>query len=91
MRIEVSVPGLLKKCTGGQTSFYLDADTLDGVLRQMLVDYPCLRVHLYDEAGRLRPHVHIFYNDKTIARLARLDTPLLPGDRLAVVQAVSGG
>ena len=85
------MPGLLKECTGGKTEFILEAETLDGVLRQMLVAYPLLRTHLYDERGRLRRHVHIFYNDKSIARLARLDTPLLPGDRLAVVQAVSGG
>lgn len=90
MQIEVSVPGLLKEYTGGQTEFSLEAETLDGVLRQMVVHYPDLRGHLYDDGGRLRTHVHIFYNDRSIARLARLDSPLLPGDRVAVVQATSG-
>lgn len=88
MQIEVSVPGLLKDCTGGQTEFSLEAETLDGAMRQMLVDYPGLREQLYNKDGRLHTHVHIFYNDRSIARLARLDAPLLPGDRLAVVQSV---
>lgn len=91
MRIEISVPGLLKECTGGKTQFFLEAETLEGVLRKMLVAYPRLRIHLYDENGRLRPQVLIFYNDKSIARLARLDTPLLPGDRLALVHGAVDG
>jgi molybdopterin synthase sulfur carrier subunit len=33
----------------------------------------------------------IFYNEESIAWLERLDVPLRPGDRLHVLQAVSGG
>jgi molybdopterin synthase sulfur carrier subunit len=91
MRIEVSVPSLLSDCTGGQTSFSLSATTLADALQRLLECYPLLRVHLYEETGRLRPHVLIFYNENSIAWLERLDVPLRAGDRLHVLQAVSGG
>jgi sulfur-carrier protein len=35
--------------------------------------------------------VLIFYNAESIAWLERLDVPLQPGDRLDLLQAVSGG
>ncbi len=91
MEIMVTVPALLRDSTGGQTTFAVDGETLDEALRHMQETYPLLRNHLYDEAGQLRPHVLIFYNAESIAWLERLDVPLHPGDRIDVLQAVSGG
>lgn len=45
----------------------------------------------HTEAMRLRKHVRIFYNDDNLATIADRDRPLQPGDRLQVLQAVSGG
>jgi molybdopterin synthase sulfur carrier subunit len=91
VQIEVTIPSLLSDCAGNQTSFLLDAGTLTEALRRMVEQYPLLRVHLYDEGEQLRRHVLIFYNEESIAWLDRLDLPLQPGDRLHVLQAVSGG
>jgi hypothetical protein len=44
-----------------------------------------------DEQELLRPHVVIFYNDRSIAWLPSLEVTLEPGDRIYVLQAVSGG
>ncbi len=57
----------------------------------MSEQYPLLHIHLYQEDGQLRPHVLIFYNDESIKWLERRDLPLQRGDRLQVVQSVSGG
>jgi molybdopterin converting factor small subunit len=91
LEIEVTVPSLLSDCTGGRTCFTMTGGTLDEVLRGMLTRYPLLRIHLYDEQERLRRHVLIFYNEESIAWLERLDLPLRPGDRVTVLQNVSGG
>ena len=91
MQIEVRVPALLRNCTNEQTRFTLEATTLDDALARLVEEYPLLRRHLYDEAGEMRQHVLIFYNDDNIKWLERLDLPLKAGDRLSVVQAVSGG
>ena len=91
MTIEVTVPGLLADCTGGRRRFPLEAATLAEALSRLLVDHPRLRPHLYDEAMGLRKHVLLFYNDDNVAAVADRDAPLKAGDRLLVLQAVSGG
>ncbi|HZG58626.1 MoaD/ThiS family protein [Paenibacillus sp.] len=89
--IEASVPMLLSDCTGGRTRFPLEAATLEDALRALVETYPLLRRHLFTEQGDVRKHVLIFWNDDNIEWLERLDVPLRAGDRLRVLQAVSGG
>jgi sulfur-carrier protein len=91
MQIEVTIPGLLADCVGGRRQVTLEAGTLAEALRRLLEEHPRLRPHLYDEAMRLRRHVLIFYNDDNLATIVDRDVRLKPGDRLLVLQAVSGG
>ena len=91
MQIEVTIPGLLADCAGGRRQFALEAATLAEALQRLLEAYPRLRPHLYDEAMRTRRHVLIFYNDDNLATIADRNVALRPGDRLLVLQAVSGG
>lgn len=89
--IEVSVPGLLRDCTGDRGRFTLEAATLGEAIGRLFETHPLLRAHVYDDAGRVREHVLIYLNRDNVARLDSLDVPLRPGDRLAILQAVSGG
>ena len=91
MQISVTVPSLLRDCTGDQTGFTLEAGTVAEALQEMLECHPLLRFHLYDDAEKLRPHLLIYYNDQNIAWLETLDVPLRAGDELLVLQNVSGG
>jgi molybdopterin synthase sulfur carrier subunit len=91
MVIDVQVPSLLRDCTGGKASFQLQAETLQEAHDLLISTYPLLRVHLYTEAGELRKHVLLFYNDQNLAWLDNWDIALQPGDRFIVFQAVSGG
>lgn len=91
MRIEVSVPLLISDCTKGQSSFWLEAATLTEALQRLVESYPLLQVHLYTEQGQVRKHVLIYYNEDNLAWLEQLDIPLQPGDKLRILQAVSGG
>jgi molybdopterin converting factor small subunit len=91
MQIEVTVPALLADCTGGRRQFPLVAGTLADALRRLLEEFPRLRPHLYDEAMQLRRHVLIFYNDDNLATIPDRNVSLRAGDRLLVLQAVSGG
>ena len=91
MPLEVTVPTLLESCTLGQATFMIQGATLQEALDRLLETYPLLRRHLYEETGRLRPHVLLFYNDASIALMECLELPIRPGDRLQIVQAVSGG
>jgi sulfur-carrier protein len=91
MTIEITVPSLLADCTGGRRQFSLVAGTLAEALQRLLEEYPRLRPHLYDEALQLRRHVLIFYNDDNLPTIKDRSVPLKAGDRLLVLQAVSGG
>lgn len=91
MIIEATVPGLLTDCTGGRARFQFEAETLQGAIDRMFADYPLLKRHVYTESGSMRKHVMICYNDRNISWLDRLDIPLRPGDKLHVMQLVSGG
>jgi molybdopterin synthase sulfur carrier subunit len=91
MKIEVTIPSLLADSTGGKRRFHLEATTLAGALDRLLEERPLLRPHLYDEAMRVRKHVLIFLNDENVATIADRNAALKPGDRLQVIQAVSGG
>lgn len=90
-KVQVRLPGLLAQILGGTKQMEVQADTLQGALGQILIDYPALKVHLYDESGQLRPHVNLFYNDTNTRWLPSLDAPLGDGDTITVMQAVSGG
>lgn len=89
--IEVNIPTILRDCTGGLNPVTIEAATLAEALQRLNDTYPLLRVHIYDEAGKVRTHVLIFYNDESTRWLESLDIPLKPGDRLEIVQAISGG
>ena len=89
--IHVRVPTILSDCIGGRNTTDIEAGTLAEALEQLCETYPLLRVHLYDETSQLRPHVLIFYNEESTRWLQHLDVPLQPGDRLEILQAVSGG
>lgn len=91
MEIEVSVPPLLRESVRLPEPLTVAGGTLAEALQALVEEHPLLRVHLYDERGRLRPHVLIYYNDDNIAWLDSLDVPLEAGDQLQVLQAVSGG
>ncbi len=61
-------------------------------LAELLVDldrrHPGIRFRMIDEQDRMRPHIRFFVNGEQAFDLAR---PLLPGDEVQIVQALSGG
>src|SRR5438067_1140349 len=91
MRITVTVPGLLMDCVGGERSFTVEASTLSDALATLRGAYPLLVPHVFDDAGEIRQHVLVYYNDQSVKWLDSLDLPLRAGDRIQIIQAVSGG
>lgn len=89
--IEVSLPAMLRDSIKAPKHLRVAAATLDEALHNLFEHHPLLRVHVYDDQGRQRPHVLLYYNDDNVAWLDPLTTPLRPGDTLSVLQAVSGG
>ena len=89
--VPFTLPGLLATCAGGEKVVSVEAETVAGSIDALLRAYPLLKVHLYEESGALRPHIMFLYNDQSIKWLPSLDIPLQPGDKMTVLQLVSGG
>ena len=89
--VTFTVTGLLRDSIGGAAKAVVQAATAGDAVDVMLQTYPGLRVHLYDEQGTMRQHVFLALNGRSLRGARDLAQPVRDGDRLAVVQAVSGG
>lgn len=90
-RVTLEVPRILRDCTAGESRVDLDAEGLESASEAIRSRWPILATHVFTEAGELRPHVLILHNDRLLPRAPWRDLRLADGDRLAIVQAVSGG
>jgi sulfur-carrier protein len=52
---------------------------------------PALRHYVLDEQGAVRKHVAVFLNGAMLPRDSALGHPLGEGDRVMVIQALTGG
>lgn len=85
------VPRILQDCTAGQRDVTVRADTIESALRELRAKWPLLATHVLDESGAVRQHVLVLHNGKLTRWMKSLDVPVRAGDRLQILQAVSGG
>lgn len=90
-RVTLEVPRILRDCTDGRSPVDLEADRLDAIRGVVGERWPVLATHVWAEGGELRPHVLLLHNDRLTRGTDPREIPLADGDRLAIVQAVSGG
>jgi molybdopterin synthase sulfur carrier subunit len=89
--IEFFIPSLLTQYCGGARTLELSATTVRSALDELSRRYPALYVNICDETGAVRRHIGVFVNEDHIRDLHGLDTPLVPGDAVTILPAVSGG
>ena len=53
--------------------------------------HPGFRSYVVDETGRLRRHVNVFVGEEPIADRERLGDAAPDGDKVFILQALSGG
>ncbi len=68
-----------------------DGQTVGGLLKALSEAHPPLRQKLYAPDGTLRSHITILKNGRGIASLQQLDTPIDPGDVIALFPSLAGG
>ena len=89
--IRIHVPTMLRDGCDGASELQLNAGTVRAALALIEQRYPSLYRGICHETGVVRRHVNLFVNADHIRDLEGLDTPLRPGDVVAVLPAVSGG
>jgi len=91
MSIEVQVPQILRKHTGGAKSLKASGRTVREVLEDLDRQHPGLRERILEDGGRLHRFVNIYVNDEDVRFIQALDTPLKDGDVVSILPAVAGG
>lgn len=85
--MRVSIPTPLRSYTQASEVEATGA-TVGELLAELDRRYPGIRFRMIDEQDAVRPHVRIFVNRESVARLERA---LAPGDEVQILQALSGG
>ena len=72
----------------GSDEVELEGESLGALLDQLEARFPGIRFRIVDEQERIRKHIRFFINGETVFDLA---TPVVAGDEVCMVQALSGG
>jgi len=89
--ITVLVPGPLRNCCSGASELPLSATNVRAALAELEERYPAFHRSICDETGAVRKHINVFVNTQHMRDRSGLDTPLIPGDEIIILPAVSGG
>jgi molybdopterin converting factor small subunit len=91
MLVAIQLPGPLRADCGGAAELTVEAPTVRAALQELERRHPSLYHSVCDETGAVRRHINLFVNTTLVARPEGLDTPLVLGDVLSILPAVSGG
>jgi molybdopterin synthase sulfur carrier subunit len=90
-QVRMLLHGAFRSFAGGARDVTLDATTLGEALDALVRAHPSLSERLWDERGKLRPHLALFVNEEDARLLGWQDAPLKEGDIVHVIPALSGG
>lgn len=91
MAVEVRIPTVFRKFTGGQGVVELTPGTVGDLIDQLEDRYPEMRGQLITEDGELHRFVNVYVNDEDVRYLDKLDTKAAEGDIVALLPSVAGG
>jgi sulfur-carrier protein len=69
----------------------VQATDVAGVVRALEARAPGIGFYLCDERGRLRPHVNVFIGKAMVRDRRQLSDAVRAGDKVSILQALSGG
>lgn len=91
MAIEVRVPTVLRKHTGGERRVSGEGSDLRDLIDDLGTRHNGLRGALVDDEGNLHRFINIYVNDEDVRFIKGIDTPLTAGDVVSILPAVAGG
>ena len=86
--MKVFIPTPLRSYTGKEGVIEATGGTIGELLMDLNRRFPGFRFRIIDEQDKLRPHMRFFVNSEQVFTL---EHPVLPGDEVHLVQALSGG
>ena len=89
--IKVYVPSPLRGYCAGRSELAIPAASVRAALEELERRHPALHRGICDETGAVRRHINLFVNTNHMRDCNGIDTPLVPGDEVTILPAVSGG
>lgn len=94
MSVEVRVPSMLQKFTGGEKIVHIEADDIGELLANLEAAHPGIGEQLMEpgaDGAQLRRFVNVFLNDEDVRFLDGMGTATSDGDVIAILPALAGG
>jgi sulfur-carrier protein len=91
MAVEVRIPTILRKHTGGARAVEAKGSTVREVIEHLESDHPGLRAAILADGGEIHRFINIYLNDEDVRFSGALETPVSDGDVMSILPAVAGG
>ena len=91
MTIEVRIPTILRKHTGGAKAVESKGSTIGEIIEQLDADHPGLKSAIIADEGEIHRFINIYLNDEDVRFSGALETPVSDGDVVSILPAVAGG
>ena len=91
MSVEIKLPTILRRHTGGEAVVSGDGGTLREVLEDVDTRHPGLLKSMVTQDGSLHRFVNVYVNDEDVRYLGSLETEINDGDIVSILPAVAGG
>jgi len=89
--VEVRIPTVFRKFTGGEPSVELEPGTVSNLIDQLEQRYPGMGEQLLTPEGDLHRFINVYVNDEDARYLEKLDTKVTDGDTVSLLPSVAGG
>jgi MoaD family protein len=89
--VEIRIPNVFRKFTGGKATAELEAGTIGQLIDQLEADFPGFKGQVLTEEGQLHRYVNVYVNDEDARYLEQLDTKVNDGDTVSLLPSVAGG
>ena len=91
MAVQVRIPTVFRKYTGGNQTESVQSGTLRDVIEELGTRYPGFREQVLTEQGELHRFINVYVNDEDARYLEKLETKVDEGDVISLLPSVAGG
>jgi molybdopterin converting factor small subunit len=89
--VRVKIPPVLRTATNGAREIEASGATIREALDDAAGRMPALKLHLFDEAGRVRHHIICIHDESVVRGPEMAAHRVLPGDEIILANAFAGG
>ena len=90
--MNIHIPTPLRVYTGGAETVTVPGTTITEVFSALTTQFPELKQQLFNNEGKLRSFVNVYFNDEDLRYLPEKEgTPVSESDELTIIPSIAGG